>query len=169
MRVQPAIMGGNAQDGVPFAPYNASGVNSTVALYENLLNFFCPQTQTIKNRQRAGLPTYRYYYSGNFSNISPRSWEGAYHCAELPMIMGTFNNYRGAGSDLEDATSIAMQDAYLAFATHGIKGLSRENWQPYLELGQPTVRAFGDGTSAKNVNLTYLEGLCDGYEPTFSL
>ncbi|KAG9645359.1 acetylcholinesterase, partial [Aureobasidium melanogenum] len=165
----PAIIGGNAQDGVPFAPYNPSGVNTTVALYENLVNFFCPQTQTIKSRQLAGLPTYRYYYHGNFSNISPRGWEGAYHCAELPMIMGTHNNYRGAGSALEDATSIAMQDAYLAFAAHGTEGLVKENWQPYSELGEPTVRAFGDGIPAKNINLTHLEELCVGYRPVFSI
>lgn len=83
--------------------------------------------------------------------------------------MGTFDDYRGVGSDLENATSIAMQDAYLAFAARGTKGLAKENWQPYVKLGQPTVRGFGEGTPAKNIDLTYLEGLCVGYQPAFTI
>jgi hypothetical protein len=30
-------------------------------------------------RNLVGLPTYRYQYAGNFSNLSPVGWMGAYH------------------------------------------------------------------------------------------
>lgn len=32
-----------------------------------------------RNRLAAGRTTYRYEYDGNFSNISPLPWMGAYH------------------------------------------------------------------------------------------
>lgn len=36
-----------------------------------------------RNRLLAGLTTYRYEYAGNFSNVSPLSWMGAYHSCQF--------------------------------------------------------------------------------------
>lgn len=162
-------MGTNAQDGVPFAPYNSAGVNLTIALYELLANFFCPETQTILGRQANHLPTFRYLYAGNFSNIAPRAWEGAYHSSELPMLMGTYDNYRGTGSTLEMKTSVAMQDAYLAFARAGTSGIERTGWMAYSELGENVVREFGNAMPVQNTGIASLEALCSQGKPTFSL
>ena len=40
---------------------------------------------TAYNRQRleAGIPTWRYLYHGNWSNLSPTPWLGAYHSSKL--------------------------------------------------------------------------------------
>lgn len=162
---QPAIIGTNTEDGVPFAnwlPYSPSGnFSSELAQLNYLSLFLCPQTETTRVRQLTGLDTYVYLYGGNFSNISPKPWMGAYHNAELPMLFGTHPNYRGPSSRLEWKTSHAMQDAWLAFAN----GLRPEGWKVYEELGDRSVRKFGDGKPAKDVGLSEMEALCDGRAP----
>ncbi|KAG9872476.1 acetylcholinesterase, partial [Aureobasidium melanogenum] len=165
----PAIIGTNAQDGVPFAPYSPSGPNATLAQYALLTTFFCPATESIRLRQQTNRPTYRYVYSGNFSNISPSGWLGAYHSSELPLLFGTFDNFRGQGPALENQTSVAMQDAWVAFTKGGMTGIEQTGWQEYEMLGESTVRDFGDGVAVKDVDLKYLENLCDGPKPNYSV
>jgi carboxylesterase type B len=164
----PAIIGTNAQDGVPFAPYSPSGPNATLAQLALLRTFFCPATETIRLRQLTQRPTYRYLYSGNFSNIAPSAWLGAYHSSELPLLFGTFDNFRGQGPVLENQTSVAMQDAWVAFAKGGMTGIESTGWQEYDFLGETTVRNFGDKVAVKDVDLKYLENLCDGSMPNYS-
>ncbi|KAL1854488.1 hypothetical protein Daus18300_011409 [Diaporthe australafricana] len=162
IREQPAIIGTNTEDGVPFAPYNPNGPNQTIALQAALATFFCPSTQTTRLRQQTDRLTFRYLYAGNFTNISPRPWLGAYHSAELPMLMGTYGNFRGASSALEEATSRAFQDAYVAFASDPTNGLADQDWQVYAELGGSEVREFGAGVAVQDVSVADMETLCDG-------
>lgn len=161
-RSKPAIIGTNAQDGVPFAPYNANGPNQTLAQAAYLNTFFCPATETIRLRQSTGRITYSYLYSGNFSNISPAPWLGAYHSSEVPLIMGTHPNYRGASTELEYQTSCAMQDAWVAFARDPVDGLGCEGWERYCQLGERSVRDFGRGIAAQDVSVMANETMCDG-------
>jgi carboxylesterase type B len=165
----PAIIGTNAQDGVPFAPYVFTGPNSTLVQHELLQTFFCPATETIRLRQLAKLPTYRYVYSGNWTNIAPQGWLGAYHSSELPMLFGTYNNFRGVGPALETETSVAMQDAWVAFTRDGMQGIESTGWLEYEKLGEQAVRNFGDGVAAKDSSLQHLEGLCSGGKPNYSV
>ncbi|KAK4987195.1 hypothetical protein LTR50_004796 [Elasticomyces elasticus] len=158
---QPAIVGTNAQDGVPFAPYNPAGPDPLIAQAALLNVFFCPATETIRVRQETGLTTYRYLYSGNFSNVSPRPWMGAYHSAELPLIMGTHPDFRGPSSELEYATSEAMQDAWVAFARDPVGGLAGQGWMPYT-LGANDVREFGAGVAARDASVAANEAMCNG-------
>ncbi|TIA21190.1 acetylcholinesterase [Aureobasidium pullulans] len=153
----PAIIGTNAQDGVPFAPYSPSGPNATLAQLALLRTFFCPATESIRLRQLTNRPTYRYVYSGNFSNIAPAPWLGAYHSSELPLLFGTYDNFRGAGPALEGQTSVAMQDAWVAFTKDGMQGIESTGWQEYEVLGENTVRDFGDGVAVKDTDLKYLD------------
>jgi hypothetical protein len=85
-----------------------------------------------------GLPTYRYQYAGNFSNISPVDWMGAYHSckiliysyynseyadknpAELPLIFGTHYEYREASTPFEYEVSHAMEGLCLLSNSHQI-------------------------------------------------
>jgi len=66
-----------------------------------------PATESVRVRQQTNLMTFRYEYGGNFSNISPEPWMGAYHSSELPMLMGTYGDFRSPGTQLEAATSVA--------------------------------------------------------------
>lgn len=127
-----------------------------------MATFFCPATQTTRLRQQTGRTTFRYLYAGNFTNISPRPWLGAYHSAELPLLMGTHGNFRGASSELEEETSRAFQDAYVAFASDPTGGLSGQGWEVYAALGSSDVREFGAGVAAKDASVADMEALCDG-------
>lgn len=161
----PGIIGTNAQDGVPFAPYNASGPNATAAELARLSTFFCPSTYQISLRQQAGLTTFSYLYGGNFSNISPAPWLGAYHSGELPLIFDTHGDFRGESTAFEEDTSMAMQSAWVAFAKGGADGLIGTGWEPYEELGEQVVRNFGNATTglaAGNVGMAWSEGRCEG-------
>lgn len=159
----PAIIGTNAQDGVTLVPYPVSnpeiGINTTAAYQEELNFFFCPAHRTALLRQQAGQTTFRYYYNGNFSNIAPRYWQGAFHSSELPLLFGTFDDYRGQSTDLERETSHAMQDAWVVFARDGIDGLKSTGWIDY-RLDQPTAREFGAGIAGNDLSIAHMEKYC---------
>jgi hypothetical protein len=63
----------------------------------------------LRNRLGGGLPTYQYYYTGNFSNITPLHWIGAAHTVELPLVTGQHSHFRGESTDFEWEVSAAMQ------------------------------------------------------------
>ena len=165
----PSIMGTNRNEGRAFAPYDPAGVNKTVSLWYTLTNIFCFATVASRIRQEFDTLTFRYQYAGNFTNISPRGWLGAYHSSELPLLMGTHPNFRGNSPPFEYATSHAFQDAYLEFARDPVNGLSSVNWKPYQSLGEHTVREIGYGVPVQDMNLTRMEGLCDGVNAVFTV
>jgi hypothetical protein len=45
-------------------------------------SFLSQSAHKIRDRLRANLPTYRYQYAGNLSNVLPVGWMGAYHSGE---------------------------------------------------------------------------------------
>lgn len=170
MLEKPAIIGNNAQDGVPFVTYTPTGpTNQTLVLEADLSKFFCPATETIRLRQETGRLTHRYYYAGNFTNVSPKPWMGAYHSSELTMLMGTHPDFRGPSTALEYATSHAFQDAYVAFASDPTNGLASQNWTTYTQIGAGNVREFGAGVAAQDISVGSLEALCDGAVPAAPL
>jgi cholinesterase len=78
------------------------------------------------------------------------------------MLMGTHGNFRGASSELEEATSRAFQDAYVAFASDPSGGLQSQSWEVYSKLGGTNVREFGAGVAAKDISVADTEALCNG-------
>lgn len=127
----------------------------------DLVLFSCPATNTVRFRQQTGLKAFRYVYYGNFTNVSPRPWMGAYHGSELPILMGTHPNFRGNSTPEEYETSFAFQDAYVAFARDTENGLEGQNWQQYTSLGSDQVKGFGkDDVAAQDVSIASTESLC---------
>ncbi|KAK0636833.1 alpha/beta-hydrolase [Bombardia bombarda] len=165
----PSILGSNARDGVPFVWLHPNGVNETQAFAVTLVLFFCTTYKAATNRLAAGLLVYRYIYSGNISSISPNTYLGAYHSSELPMIFGTQGDYRESSliSDVkyQDDISIAMQDAWGAFASKGAAGMPGQDWPGYenLENGGD-VRNFAlESVVASTGNTRKMEALCPAY------
>jgi acetylcholinesterase len=123
--------------------------------------FLCPADYTTKLRYQAEAKTYRYLYAGNFSNVSPKFWEGAYHSSELPLIFGTSGIVRGASTDFELALSERMQDLWVAFASDVQGGLEREGWEEYKPGGDAVV--FGSqGVVVGRIGVDALEEPCNG-------
>ncbi|ORY61766.1 acetylcholinesterase [Pseudomassariella vexata] len=154
----PAIVGSNTQDGSVFTPYQPNGFNTTILDLVTLSFFFCSAWQSALTRLSVGLPVYRYEYAGNFSNISPDPWLGAYHESELPLLFGTHPNFRGNSTQLEYETSFAMQDAWLALVAQ--ESVEEQDWPRYSGVPTGLVRQFGNGVAAQNVDRRTMEMQC---------
>ncbi|RAL12687.1 carboxylesterase [Aspergillus homomorphus CBS 101889] len=118
----PMIIGSNANEGAGFVSFtpNGPGAATLFKLTESIIA--CPVAHEVKNRNLAGLPTYRYQYAGNFTNISPLPWFGAYHSSELPILFGTHNQYGGPSTQFEWEVSYAMEALWLSFAEDPSRG-----------------------------------------------
>ncbi|OJJ42440.1 hypothetical protein ASPZODRAFT_105113 [Penicilliopsis zonata CBS 506.65] len=112
-------------------------------------------------RLSLGLETYRYLWAGNFSNISPEYYLGAYHWTDLLMIFGTYREQVGDVPGLEVKTSRTMQDYMLDFLKDP-SSLPSAGWVPYngsaAEGG--LILEFGNGTTVKNITGDWLQGGC---------
>ncbi|QDS68445.1 hypothetical protein FKW77_010812 [Venturia effusa] len=155
---KPAIIGTNANEGASLArPYTPSGPPAA-AIQAITTQFLCSTVKTRSYRSAQNLTTYPYYYMGNFTNISPLPWEGAYHSSELPVLFEVPSPSRGKSSELEIALGHRMQDLHLAFATDP-SSLLDLGWPTYNPNG--SLLAFGkDNQTTSLISGADVEGPC---------
>ncbi|CAK7234938.1 hypothetical protein SCUCBS95973_009102 [Sporothrix curviconia] len=114
----PKILGTTSREASALVTYPiddvAAGPNET-AVYESTLSTVCSVHDTAVARTESDMLTWRYQWAGNFTNISPLWWLGAYHYSDLYMLFGTYLIAPGAISQLEIETSEAMQGFLLDF------------------------------------------------------
>lgn len=79
----PAIFGTTKDEAESLLDYSPSGPNQTEVALETLVLTSCPVAALGKARYGGGRETFRYLYEGNFTNISPAPWMGAYHECSL--------------------------------------------------------------------------------------
>ncbi|XHG03598.1 hypothetical protein AWENTII_006899 [Aspergillus wentii] len=122
----------------------------------------CLALSDAKLRSSLGLDTYRYYWAGNFSNISPVPWLGAFHWTDLLMIFGTYGLDVGGITQLEVDTSATMQDFLLAFLKDPATLNTTVRWKAFDPYGVDGgyVLEFGNGTAVKNVTGNWLDAGC---------
>lgn len=157
-------MDGSSFTTLPPWPYTSTP-NATQELAYTLA-FRCAMVGEARIRESLNLTSYRMVYAGNFSNISPYPWMGAYHSSELPLIFGTYGDFRGHGTAFQKETSEAMQDMFLAFARDPENGLAQAGWPKYSS-GQ--IEVFGgeeNGTqkAAFSQSKDVLEDACIGFD-----
>jgi len=161
----PAIMGTNANEGAGFVPWSPSGPGEAALFSATQSIIACPLAVEVRNRNLASLPTYRYQYVGNFTNISPVSWMGAYHSSELPLLFGTHFEFRGQSTNFEYQVSYAMEDLWLAFVSNptqkpGISSNGHFKWPLYDQSSKKMV-LFADGkTAVQVVSGDRIDGKC---------
>ncbi|KAG9252332.1 Alpha/Beta hydrolase protein [Emericellopsis atlantica] len=139
----PLLIGTNTNEGAAVVPYDFPGSETATQLpadLEAIADFFentldCSTSVEVQLRAQAGAPTYQYLYDGNFTNISPRPWLGAYHTAELPLVFGTHETY-GPSSPFEKLLSEKMQDRWLQFMKDPANGLKAAGWPQTSAGGQ---------------------------------
>ncbi|KAF8195313.1 cholinesterase, partial [Mycena galopus ATCC 62051] len=101
----------------------------------NLEAFTCATSQTAAFRARAGVPTWRYRYFGDWDNLRlydccPGS--GAYHGSDLEMVFGTGEDVSGvANGPREEQVSRMMMRAWATFARDPGAGLNELGWPQY--------------------------------------
>jgi carboxylesterase type B len=155
----PALLGSNAQDGIAFIPYSPfpSATDLGLADYMTSFYFFCPAYLAARTRlvSYPKTPVYRYLYSGNFTDVSPKGWMGAYHGAELPMVFGTWDREgKSEGKGLERATSEAMQDVWVRFVGSAGRETGVEGWE------EGKVVEFGRDLPVRVVDVPEMEKAC---------
>ncbi|THW03744.1 chlorogenic acid esterase precursor [Aureobasidium pullulans] len=126
----PLITGSNTNEGAGFVPFTPSGPGNATLVNTTLSIIACPVARDVARRDldSTKYPTYRYLYTGNFSNISPVSWFGAFHSAELPLLFGTHDEYGpGNSTSFEYSVSQTMEALWLSFAENPAAGPKRFN------------------------------------------
>ncbi|GAB7352165.1 hypothetical protein MBLNU459_g2648t1 [Dothideomycetes sp. NU459] len=154
LSTRPAIFSTCANEGVALTAFPP---NQTVAHALTEQAFVCPAASSALLRAALNRTTYAYQFAGNFSNLAPVPWAGAYHASDLPLLFGTHGDFRGASSALEAATSRAMQDRLLAFMRdpRAVAGWPSHQNGGFLRFG-------ADGQAVQNVTAVEVEGVCTG-------
>ncbi|KAL4789158.1 carboxylesterase [Aspergillus venezuelensis] len=158
----PAMIGSTSDEGTVLAPYPNLTQGPDRALVDLLTqqNFLCPAYATSKLRAQRHLPTYRYEYAGNFSNLSPFPWIGAYHSGDLPYFFGSYGDFH-AGSEEDDVrTSRAIQDFLLAFMRDPWNGSRRRGWKDYTAGKMLRFGAKGEEAGFVEVEAETVDDAC---------
>ena len=130
----------------------------------SLFTFVCPACSTTDWRARANRTTYRSQYAGNFTNLTPVPWIGAFHGSDIPMVFGTYRR-RSDLTEYQEDVSAAMQDFLFAFMKDPEHGLKRKGWLPHNE---PVAEAgfmmrFAEGDKGyQNISSLVVDGICIG-------
>ncbi|KAJ5453820.1 uncharacterized protein N7458_004776 [Penicillium daleae] len=149
-----------------FATREIAVDNNITSSQEDARQWDCLAASDTALRFSHGLDTYRYFWAGNFTNISPAPWLGAFHYSDLLMIFGTYDKNVGEISQLEVDTSNAMQDYLLAFIKNPSTISQMVGW-PLFDPTEPDgglIIEFGKDVPAKNISGRYVDGGC--YHPS---
>jgi carboxylesterase type B len=113
-------------------------------------------------RAEYNLPTWRYQWAGNFSNISPLWWLGAYHYSDLYMFFGTYLIAPGEITDLEIETSHTMQSFLLDFVKDpwSLPDAGWPLYYPNTTDGGVVARFGADNQAVQYVSGIEVEGAC---------
>ncbi|KAJ6093427.1 hypothetical protein N7486_008716 [Penicillium sp. IBT 16267x] len=106
---RPAIFGTNLREGYEPVPWPSD-----------------PKT-TAPNATAIGT-TFGYQYRGNFSNISPYFWFGAFHGSEVPLLFGTYGDSRGPPTAFENEL-VTQCRIFGSFARDGAEGVEALGWK----------------------------------------
>ncbi|KAJ3765014.1 carboxylesterase [Lentinula raphanica] len=156
----PTIFGTTAREFSALLPYQEDGPSEEL-ITEDTLIFVCGGYNTTKLLNQANLTTYRYEWAGNFSNIAPVPWLGAYHYSDLYMFFGTYLIAPGEITDLEIQTAETMQDYFLEFISD--PSSMSNKWPAYdvYAANGGNITQFGaDGKAVQIVTGDSVEGAC---------
>lgn len=131
-------------------------------LWNKTVSIVCAGYETCQNRLEHGMVTYRSQWAGNFSNISPVSWLGAYHSSDLYMLFGSYGVLSEASSAVEVETSHKMQD-YLFHFINDPYSLPKYGWPQYRvneTHGGKLLRFGADGRAVQVVDGDEVDGAC---------
>ncbi|KAJ6144042.1 hypothetical protein N7471_003495 [Penicillium samsonianum] len=135
----PTLAGMNECEVTAFVPLSQTSVDET-AVYALGQRFYnCPLRESVRIRVSHHVPTWRYLYHGNFTNLSPTPWLGAYHGGETPLAFGNYDiSMTIPPSAREVEVSQYIQGAWVAFAKDPRTGLSNYGW-PQFSFDEPTM------------------------------
>ncbi|KAJ6181332.1 hypothetical protein N7519_011793 [Penicillium mononematosum] len=131
----PTLAGITGREYSAFLPLSQTSVDEIAIHVLGQQIFNCPFRESVDHQ----VPTWWYVYHGNFTNLSPIPWLGAYHGSEIPMVFGNYNISAIPSSAREVEVSQYMQGiawiddflgAWVAFAKDP-RGLSEYGWPEF--------------------------------------
>ncbi|KAI9925448.1 hypothetical protein MW887_005829 [Aspergillus wentii] len=161
----PTLLGGTKRETAAYFNLSSASINETLEFAQTQTTFNCLIQEAALLRYKQNIRTWRYLYHGNWKNLSPTRWLGAYHSSDVPMVFGTYNKTtaRVPSSAEQVKSSRYIQGAWVAFAKDPQNGLETYGWPRYnpdektlinLALNNTISAAF---SSAKN-----WDSHCDG-------
>ncbi|KAL2223035.1 carboxylesterase family protein [Thermoascus aurantiacus ATCC 26904] len=167
----PTLMGGNERECAAYQSLDTKEFNETQQVEQTQGSFNCPIQEAALLRVEQDVPTWRYLYHGNFSNLSPVPWLGAYHSSEVPIVLGTYDLSPLAVDDPSSVTpeevrvSRYMQGAWVAFAKDPWNGLAggRYRW-PLFDPNKETLinLALNNSDTAVFTSASAWDSHCQG-------
>lgn len=146
----PALIGTNEHELYALVPH-IPGQPFDAEMYDLAANqtFLASAAKSSRLRESLGLTTYRYRFDGDFSNLSPPRYPGAFHTTELPLIFGTAAEFHGPSTVYEEEVGKVMQDIWLSFANDPQCGMKKDGWVGTYRDGQAVL--LGGKTAAVQV------------------
>ena len=102
---------------------NKSGIKTAydqTAIFFTDIEFQCAQALWANDTAALGIPTWRYFFNGTFSNTQAFPNLGTYHSSEISLVFGTYP--RNSTTTQENALSMSMQGAWARFAKNPAGG-----------------------------------------------
>lgn len=96
---------------------------------------------------------------GGEAELLGRPWMGSYHFAEIPLVMGTYSNYRGQSTAFETQLSETMQDLWLTFAKNPKDGLIAKGW-PAVVVNGSAMTLGVDGVVTSTQRISVIDAEC---------
>ncbi|KAF2634329.1 alpha/beta-hydrolase [Massarina eburnea CBS 473.64] len=163
----PTILSTTANEGSTLVPYTPTGISQDIILQVTLSGFVCPTFNSTVERNHLDIPIYRYQQGGQYPNLNPLNWTGAYHGSDIPLNFGTVNLVTtwGNATQLTIDTSRAMQQHILAFAKDPLNGPEELGWKRFNSSapnGGELIRFGADGKVAQYVDGIEIDGVCQG-------
>lgn len=98
--------------------------------------FNCPTSETATNRVRVGAPAWRFRYYADWDNTRLYPTSGAYHGVDLNMIFAASEDVTGLPeSQPQLELQKTMQEAWAAFVSNPMEGLTRLDWPMFDPKG----------------------------------
>ncbi|GLA06216.1 hypothetical protein AnigIFM60653_006742 [Aspergillus niger] len=168
---RPAIISNCANEYASLITYPVNnltaGPDPDAVLEGDLTDWICPTANSTLLRNQQNIPVYRYQNAGQYPNLNPFRWLGAYHASDLPMNFGTYpiQEYLGNSTAFEAEVSRTMQDYILTFLKDPLNGPQSLGWQPVnssLASGGKVLRFGADGKVVQQVDRVQIDGPCRG-------
>lgn len=152
----PILIGNNDfEAGIFRAELAQRGFNLTEDLwkYFDLQEFTCPCSDRANSSLAANVPTWRYRYMGVFPNLAITPDAGAWHGAEVPIILNTLPP--GPVSQEEIDVGNYMRGGWVAFARDPKDGLTKYGWPQYDPTQDTLIRIGNENKVGSNLIRPY--------------